>query len=332
MAVYLAGILAGIACGYTILTSSFGSDREARAASVRIWGLRGPLGCFMASWGAGAMLVAAPFDNWWHNAYGLDVKVLSLPHSLLSSGVAAIAFGALILVCSEANRATDVNRRSLDRLLLYTIGLQTVGIAVLILQKTWPGYMHYSGFYFAISAPFPLLLVMATQISRSKWPATTVAGFYMVSYLLFLWILPLFPAEPKLGPVYHPLTHFIPLGFPLLLVIPGFAIDLLRRRRAEKWGDWKSVPIAALGYFATILAAEWYFSYFLLSPGARNPIFGMGYFAFSDPGNVLYDPFFFYTPETTAVFLKGMLWALAAAIASSGSGMGIGYWLQRVKR
>jgi len=32
------------------------------------------------------MLTSAPFDNWWHNAYGLDVKIVSLPHSILALG------------------------------------------------------------------------------------------------------------------------------------------------------------------------------------------------------------------------------------------------------
>ncbi len=26
------------------------------------------------------MITSAPFDDWWHNAYGLDVKILSPPH------------------------------------------------------------------------------------------------------------------------------------------------------------------------------------------------------------------------------------------------------------
>ena len=48
---------------------------------VRFWGFRAPLGAWVAIWGAFAMLTSAPFDDWWHNAYGLDVKVLSPPHS-----------------------------------------------------------------------------------------------------------------------------------------------------------------------------------------------------------------------------------------------------------
>ena len=46
------------------------------------------------------------------------------------------------------------------------------------------------------------------------------------------WILPLFPAQPKLGPVYHPLTQFTPPEFPLLLIVPALALDLLWQRTA----------------------------------------------------------------------------------------------------
>ena len=75
MAIYLAGVLAAVACGYAILSTTFGSSVEAKAASVSIWGLRGPLGCFIAAWGGILMPTLAPFDNWWHAAYGLDVKI-----------------------------------------------------------------------------------------------------------------------------------------------------------------------------------------------------------------------------------------------------------------
>jgi hypothetical protein len=44
------------------------------------------------------MITSAPFDNWWHNAYGLDVTILSPPHVLLMSGSIAIDIGTLILI------------------------------------------------------------------------------------------------------------------------------------------------------------------------------------------------------------------------------------------
>ena len=330
--IYLAGILAGIACAYTILTTTFGSPNGARAASVRIWGLRGPLGCFLAAWGGGAMLVSAPFDNWWHNAYGLDVAILSPPHSLLGAGIAGIGFGAVLLVCSETNRATGENRQKLNRLLLYTLGLEAIGAATLILERTWPGYMHNSRFYFTVSTSFPLLLVLTTRVSRSRWAATIIASIYMAAFLFGEWILPLFPAEPKLGPVYQHITHFMPLGFPLLLIVPAFAIDLLHRFLGDRWGNWISIAPAGFVYLAAIVAAQWTFSYFLLSPAARDRVFGMAYFAFNDRATVLFDPYFFFNEATLGVFAYGMILALATAIVSSGAGMAIGNWMRQIKR
>jgi hypothetical protein len=129
MMIYLAGVLSGIACGYAILTTTFGSSRELKDQSVTIWGFRGPLGCFIATWGAFAMLTSAPFDNWWHNAYGLDVKIISLPHSMLALGELGISLGAMLLVCAQLNRASGAYQQKLDRLLIYIGGIEVFGAA-----------------------------------------------------------------------------------------------------------------------------------------------------------------------------------------------------------
>src|ERR1051325_10506155 len=82
LAIYLGGILAGVSCGWLGLRTTLAGPPEERAAAVGFWGFRGPLGAWVAIWGAIAMITSAPFDNWWHNAYGLDVKILSPPHVL----------------------------------------------------------------------------------------------------------------------------------------------------------------------------------------------------------------------------------------------------------
>ena len=83
--------------------------RAPRCASLgQIWGFRGPLGAFIAAWGGIAMLTSAPFDDWWHNAYGLDVKILSPPHMVLAAGIVAVHLGALILILGYMNRADGV--------------------------------------------------------------------------------------------------------------------------------------------------------------------------------------------------------------------------------
>src|SRR3954468_20047307 len=76
MAIYFGGLLGGLTCGWLVLRTTFFSTPEQQAGAVRILGFRGPLGAWITIWGSFAMLTSAPFDNWWHNAYGIDVKIL----------------------------------------------------------------------------------------------------------------------------------------------------------------------------------------------------------------------------------------------------------------
>ena len=83
----LGAIVAGVSCGWLVLAHHLRRLRRASAReSVRFWGFRGPLGAWVTIWGTFVMLTSAPFDNWWHNAYGLDVKIMSPPHMVLALG------------------------------------------------------------------------------------------------------------------------------------------------------------------------------------------------------------------------------------------------------
>ena len=57
------------------------------------------------------MLASAPFDNWWHNAYGLDVAIFSPPHVVLDGGVLAIQVGAVVLMASTRNHSPGRSAR-----------------------------------------------------------------------------------------------------------------------------------------------------------------------------------------------------------------------------
>src|SRR5207244_7016789 len=67
LAIYTGGLVAGLTGAFLILRATFAKD-GAGDAGVRIWGFRGPLGAWIWAWGAAAMIVSAPFDDWWHNA------------------------------------------------------------------------------------------------------------------------------------------------------------------------------------------------------------------------------------------------------------------------
>jgi hypothetical protein len=50
------------------------------------------------------MLTSAPFDNWWHNSFGLDVVILSPPHVVLIIGIFVMGLGGLILTSGQLNQ------------------------------------------------------------------------------------------------------------------------------------------------------------------------------------------------------------------------------------
>src|SRR5258706_5720925 len=233
IAIYLCGIIAGISSAYLILATTFGKLPEVRAASVKMWGFYGPLGAFITAWGGVAMLVSAPFDDWWHSAYGLDVKILSPPHTVLAAGILAIEIGALILVLGYMNRARGEERRRLNWLYLYLGSMILVVFQILTMEHTSRVLQHTASFYLAMSIAVPIALIGIAFGSEHRWAATIIAGVYTVFTAALIWILPLFAAQPKLGPVYNPVTQFIPPNFPLLLIVPALAIDLLGQRIGE---------------------------------------------------------------------------------------------------
>src|SRR4051794_9288292 len=107
MAIYLGGALGGITAGWLAFKCTFFASLEERDASVSLLGARAPLGAWVTIWGAVAMLTPAPFDDWWHNAYGLDVRIVSPPHALLGLGMLGLSVGALLLTLAHQNRVPD---------------------------------------------------------------------------------------------------------------------------------------------------------------------------------------------------------------------------------
>jgi hypothetical protein len=329
--IYMCGILAGISCGYLILATTFRRDSPLRKASVSLWGFRGPFGAFIAAWGGIAMITSAPFDDWWHNAYGLDVKILSPPHMVLASGIIAVHLGALILILGAMNRADGAARDRLQRLYLYVAGMILVSLTVLQMELTLRSSMHQAHFYHLLAMIAPLVLAAAARGSGSPWGATAVAGVYSMFLLLMSWILPLFPAEPKLGPVYMQTTHFVPPEFPLLLIIPAMALDLFWRHTSG-WNQWKLALVSGALFVAVFAAVQWPFADFLMSPLARNWFFGTHYFGYYARPESIYVRYLFYPLEHGADFWKECAWIVVTATLTTRLGLAAGSWMRLIRR
>ncbi len=332
MLIYLCGILAGISCGYLILASSFGGRAAGTGAFVRIWGFRGPLGAFVCAWGGIAMIASAPFDNWWHAAYGLDVKVLSPPHVLLIFGILVIRVGTLLLLLGHLGRIPDGEGAAARALLLYTYTFLLVTSFGVFQEFLLRSYMHSALFYLLMSLGSCFFLAGLYQLSDFRWAGTVVCGIYTVLNLLYVWILPLFPAEPKLGPVYQHVTRFVPPDFPILVIVPAFLLDLAR----PYWRRWSyGARAAAMApiFLVALAAVQWPFADFLMTPAAHNRVFAAGNFPFFVPGSTDWVRNVFTQVEPDARhFWTRVAWTLVLGALMARAGFAWGGWMRRVRR
>jgi len=336
MAIYLGGILAGISSFYKVISISFFSSSAEKEKAVSFWGLKAPVGALFCIWGAGAMVTSAPFDDWWHNAYGLDVKILSPPHTLLAFGIIFIQLGAMLHLLalqnqSEKSLTDDGSKHTLRLLFALMSGILVIGLYIFSVEYMGRAHMHNPIYYQVACGVLPLCLISGMRASRLKWPAVTIAAVYMMGFILALWILPLFHAEPKLAPIRYRVDHMVPLPFPTLLIIPALGLDLVMRRFKHR-SLWMQALVAGSVFFTCLLAAQWFFSIFMMSPYARNWVFGAHEWAYYANPNAPYRYAFRPFPGTQLQYFVSFASALAIAVLSSRIALAWGNWMRRVQR
>jgi hypothetical protein len=333
LAIQFGAVLTGLCCASLILHTTFSRNVAAREHAVRVWGFRGPLGAFIAAWGGFCMLTSAPLDNWWHNSFGLDVTILSPPHVVLILGIFIMGLGGLTLTTSQVNQSTGESRSQLDRLLLYNGSLLLCLLLMLGLEYIGDQTLMHSAIYYRVLGMIvPVVLVGIGRASGRRWAATTLAATYTVLWLAGNWIFPLFPAQPKLGPVFTPIMHMVPLGFPVLVLPGAIALDFVLNRFSSHGDTWKAL-VAGVAFMAANLAVNWPSAYFMMSAYARNRIFTMNEFTYDTPPSQYHLAWTLRAYEQTRTeFWVGMVIALVATIVSARIGMLWGDWMRRIQR
>jgi hypothetical protein len=329
------GLIAGLGSGYLALHTTFRGTAAEKESAVSFWGFRAPLGAWVCVLGCGAMLTSAPFDDWWHNAYGLDVRIVSPPHILLGLGMLGIVMGALLRTLALQNGHDEVRRARASMLFEVSAGLLLTILTVFLLEYSHPTRQHIGAFYSVASRSVPLLLVAVAVAGRRPWSATRAAAVYMVVQAVTSWTLMLFPATPKLGPIYQQITHYVPLDFPLLLVVPAFAVDLVWRRLRDRdvagWRIWLAAPALGAAFLAALIAAQWPYSSFVLEHG-RNWFFHLDNFVYWRPPISTSFAFHFREPPAGSSDAAAYGVALACATVASAAGLAWGRWMTRVRR
>ena len=346
--IYLGAIFAGLFSGIQVLVHTFRSGKEGKEGLVRVWGVfYSSLGALFCIWGAIAMLTSAPFDDWWHSAYGLDVTILSPPHTLLGMGMLFLQFGACVSLSKYLNRAavsgdTDLAKEEREPAggrtgLLQFLFIVCAASLLCMLYVMASAYLRLhsmrSGLFYIVASFITLLFMPAFgRALRMRWGMTAVALGYFLIAGSCNWILQLFPAEPKLGPILTHTTHFQPSQFPLLIILPAIAMDWLLQR--SKASDWTKAWWLSLTFVGVLLAVQYPLSGFLLeSPIAHGWFFGSDSYYFGLPPD---NPFRykFQSSDIAAwpVLLEGLGIAGALGFIMACISLRWGRWMQSVQR
>jgi hypothetical protein len=220
---------------------------------------------------------------------------------------------------------------------VYCAGIALLMAATIVWEYTgFANSMHSALFYRVAAITLPSFLIAPALAGKVRWPATAVALVYMGLTLGMAWILPLFPATAKLAPVYNPVTHMLPPTFPLLLVAPALLFDVVLRRAGSANDGLLAIALGVV-FVLTLLAVQWPFAEFLLSPAARNPLFVADRWDYnSQLGPWRYR---FWQLDTdahgqwsAAKFWSGIGLAMLIAMVTSWIGLARGRWMMSVQR
>ena len=344
LVIYIGAVVSGIFSGYEVLRNTFAGSEIEKSRRVKIWGyFYSSLGALFCIWGALAMLTSAPFDDWWHSTYGLDVTILSPPHTVLALGIIGVQFGAIVSVLAIKNQTAylftgnsetkGLRQRALFGLFILSAGFLLTMWFTLFSEEIDRMASHTASYYQISAVAFPFLLLAFGRAFPTRWTITWVTAVYSLILLLTLWIIPLFPAEPKLGPILHHIDHYNGFIFPLLLIIPAIALDYALYRFVH-WNDWKLAVLLGFIFLLVFFVVQWFFGAFLLeSPYARNWFFGSHYWYFGNSPDWEYRyKFAPWATQTTAQLAQGLGIALVLSIFSTRIGLAWGRWMQQIQR
>jgi hypothetical protein len=286
-----------------------------------------PLGAGVTLWGSAAFTVGIVFDRWWQSAYGLAAGIWHPPQMLTASGFIAVIAGAWLCGMRWQQRG------GASVAFLVAGGSLLAIITTLSFAGIYANRQHSAPFYLLACGTYPIVLVALSIAGKSRFSASLGALHYTAVLAALVWLLPLVAGSPQVAPIYHPRTTLLPPPFPLLLVAPAIALDVLLRFSPGRRSGWGAAAEAGIAFWLIFGVAQWIFAAFLLSPAADSWVFA---------GGGRHWPFFLrIEPATQTIFwnvpgqemnLTPTLAAAGLAVVAARIGLEIGTWLKRMQR
>ncbi len=247
----------------TMLRYRHGQPAVTDATTVAVCGaFHGPLGFVLAGFGLLTMLAAAPFDNFWHELYGIDVTLWAPFHVMGLVGGALAALGAIYAVAAEAARARShgwVRWRlggysGLDLLALFAISGLLTGLLTFAQPAAWQyptldiGRARVLSYPGLLALAVGLLGVVYVRLAGRPGAATLMIAMYaarqLVLAILVPWAIRVTVAQQgldyRVGTVEPGFSGFS-VAVAAAFLVPALLIDLVavaeRRREPAKQGS-----------------------------------------------------------------------------------------------
>jgi hypothetical protein len=243
-----------------------------------------PLGFFLAGFGALTMALAAPFDNYWHQLYGVDVTLWSPFHMMGLIGAGIAYLGSAYALASElvrSRRDGTAGRRltifgwpgiTLGTLFALTAILRLVRVMMEPSIETFPTWQL--GPAEVLTSPIGLTLAVvltsmaAVVVTRQAGAATlmtVMAALFTATVTLLAPVAVGIVADAS-GYTYrlpgHPSINWIQVLLPFAYVIPAVAIDLAYLAELRRWRRLRASLVAGVAgslpmtVIATILTLD----------------------------------------------------------------------------
>ena len=239
-------------------------------STVRIFSFfRGPLGFTILGFGALNDLLAAPFDNYWHQLYGIDVTLWSPFHIMGTIGGVVMGLGSLYAFASEARIERQRGNKPLFLLNGPEWGMLLllsafVGITQLSLTAFVPvviGPLEFPTYALPLVAVAGFCLVSAVQTTRMPGTATLTA---LLVWLLALVTQSFVPSAltytvARLHLAFRfvdrtPSFNFTLAFMPLLFLMSALIVDALLLRFYRQHGETQSISRSYLVLIGGVVA------------------------------------------------------------------------------
>lgn len=239
---------AGLTCLAAVIVGTWrqhGRRASADASStVSLLGLfHAPLGFFVAGFGMLALLVAAPFDNYWHELYGLDVTLWAPFHVMgLVGGVTGVLGLVYVLAAGDA-RARPAGGRGWAPVVVVTLfALSNLLRGLLVIFQpaeaqsptTDLGGVHVLTLPVGLAFAVSLVCVSAAVMTRRSGAAVATVALAAAFATVLALLAPALVREAAAAGGYAfrspagPRLQRVDVLLPAALLLPALVVEALR--------------------------------------------------------------------------------------------------------